>query len=342
LIKLNDFLILQTDPEEISYLNSIKTEILVDQTIPLLIGGLIIFVYSIFQLSEVMKDAFSEPAKEFVKKSTSNIFIAILVGTIITILLDSSSAVIIMTIVFVNAKLLSFRQTMGIVMGANIGTTISSQIIALNVGKYSIIPLLIGLILLFSSKKENPKQIGNILFFFGLLFFGLFIMENSVVPLAESEVFEQWIAKLENPIHGALIGGLVTLIIQSSSATIGIAITLGKQDLIGIAGGIAVMLGAELGTCSDTLIATIRGSRDAIKTGLFHLFYSLVTTVVGLLFFHPFVAFIKEISLGQSIEHHIANAHVIFNILGVIIFLPFVSLIEMSMNRLIPPKKVVV
>lgn len=312
-----------------------------DQTIPLLLGGLIIFVYAIFQLSEVLKGAFSEKAKEFVKKFTSNIFIAILVGTIITILLDSSSAVIIMTIVFVNGGLLSFRQTMGIVMGANIGTTISSQIIALDVGKYSIIPLMIGLILIFVSKTENMKRTGNILLFFGLLFFGLFVMEYSVEPLAESELFEQWIAKLENPFQGALIGGLVTLIIQSSSATVGIAITLGKQNLIGIGGGIAVMLGAELGTCSDTLIATIKGSRQAIKTGVFHLFYSIATIVIGLILFSPFVTFIKYISAGQGVENHIANAHVIFNVIGVIIFLPFISLIERFMNWMIPEKKAI-
>lgn len=311
-----------------------------DQTIPLLLGGLIIFVYAIFKLSEVMKSAFSEKAKEFVKKFTSNIFIAIAVGTVITIALDSSSAVIIMTIVFVNGGLLSFRQTMGIVMGANIGTTISSQIIALDVAKYSIIPLIIGLVLVFVSKAERIKRIGNILLFFGMLFFGLFVMEYAVDPLADSKLFEEWIAKLENPIQGSLIGGLVTLIIQSSSATVGIAITLAKQNLIGVGGGIAVMLGAELGTCSDTLIATIKGSRQAVRTGIFHLFYSLVTIIIGLILFSPFVSFIKYISAGQGVENHIANAHVMFNVFGVILFLPFISLIERLMNWMIPEKKV--
>lgn len=310
-----------------------------DKTIFLLLGGLVVFVYAIFQLSEVMKGAFSEKAKEFVKKFTSNIFIAILVGTIVTILLGSSSAVIIITIVFVNGGLLSFKQTMGIVMGANIGTTFSSQIIAFDIGKYFIVPLLIGLILLFMSKTENMKRTGNILLLFGLLFFGLFILEFSLEPYAKSKLFEQWITKLENPFQGALIGGLATLIIQSSSATIGIAITLGKQNLIGIGGGIAVMLGAELGTCSDTLIATIKGSRQAIKTGVFHLFYSITTILIGLVLFSSFVTFIKSISAGQGIESHIANAHVIFNILGVIIFLPFISVIERFINWVIPEKK---
>jgi phosphate:Na+ symporter len=312
----------------------------VDYTIPLLLGGLTIFVYAIFQLADVMKGAFTEKAKEIVSKFTRNTLLAILVGTVITILLDSSSAVIILTIIFVNAGLLSFRQTMGIVLGANIGTTISSQIIALDIGKYSIIPMIIGLVLLFIGKTENMKRTGNIFLFFGMLFFGLFIMEYSVEPLADSKLFEQWIASLENPIQGSLIGGFVTLIIQSSSATVGIAITLGKQNLIGISGGIAVMLGAELGTCSDTLIATIKGSRQAIKTGIFHLFYSIVTIVIGLIFFSPFVTVVKYVSSGQGVENHIANAHVIFNVMGVILFLPFIALIERFMNWIIPEKTI--
>lgn len=308
------------------------------QTLPLLLGGLVLFVYAIFQLSEVMKGAFSDKARKFVKKFTGNVFAAILVGTIITVLLGSSSAVIIITIVFVNAGLLSFRQTLGIVMGANIGTTMSSQIIALDVGEFSIVPLVIGLMLILMGNTASLMRTGKIFLFFGMLFFGLFIMENSVAPLAESEMFARWIARLENPLQGALTGGLVTLIIQSSSATIGIAITLGKQNLIGIGGGIAVMLGAELGTCSDTLIATIKGSRQAIKTGVFHLFYSLITILLGLLLFHPFVELIERLSAGQGIEKHIANAHFIFNILGVLLFLPFVGLIERMMNTLIPEK----
>jgi phosphate:Na+ symporter len=173
-----------------------------------------------------------------------------------------------------------------------------------------------------------------------MLFFGLFVMEYSMEPLTNSHVFEEWIASLENPVQGALIGGLVTLIIQSSSATVGIAITLGKQNLIGISGGIAVMLGAELGTCSDTLIATIKGSRQALKTGLFHLFYSLVTIIIGLIAFTPFVEFIKLISAGQGIDNHIANAHLVFNLFGVAIFLPFLPLIERIMNWMIPEKTV--
>lgn len=307
--------------------------------LPLLLGGLVLFLYAISQLSEIMKDVFSDKAKHAIQKYTTNIFSAILIGTIITILLDSSSAVIILVIVFVNSKVLTFRQAIGIIMGANIGTTFSSQLIAMDIGKYSIIPLFIGMVLEIFSRNEKYKRIGHGLLYFGMLFFGLYIMEESVLPLKNSDIFKEWVERIDqNYLQGTLIGGLITLIIQSSSGTVGIAIVLGKQNLITIAGGIAVMLGAELGTCSDTLLATINGNRQAVKAGVFHLFFNLITIICGLLLFKEFVALVNYISISKSISGQIANAHVLFNTLGVIAFLPFVKLTERMLNALIPDK----
>lgn len=311
---------------------------MLSEVLPLLIGGLVLFLYAISRLSQVMKEAFSERVKEVLHRYTKNIFVSVVIGTVVTVLLDSSSAVIILTIIFINAKALSFRNAMGIVLGANIGTTFSSQIIAMDVGMYSIVPLFIGILVDIFSRTEKQQRVGKMLLYFGMLFFGLYIMEMSVHPLRESDMFEAWMSRLENPIQGALIGGLVTLIIQSSSATVGLAIVLGKQNLISIAGGLAIMLGAELGTCSDTLLATIKGTRQAIKTGLFHFFYSLVTIVLGLIFFSPFVRLVETVSAGQGIDNHIANGHMLFNIIGVLVFLPFVGLIERGFNRMIPEK----
>ena len=198
-----------------------------NEILPLLVGGLVLFLYAISQLSEVMKDIFSENAKSIIQQYTSNIFSSIFIGTILTIILDSSSAVIILVIVFINAKTLTFKQAIGLVMGANIGTTFSSQIIALDVGQYSIIPLFIGLLFEVFVKHKKWKKYGNILLYFGMLFFGLYIMEESVIPLRESELFSKWIERVEgSPFQGAMIGGLITLIIQSSSGTVGMAIVL--------------------------------------------------------------------------------------------------------------------
>lgn len=304
--------------------------------LPLLIGGLVLFLYSISRFSEVLRDIFSDNAKKIIAKYTSNIFASLLIGTLLTIILGSSSAVIILVIVFINAKTLTFKQAIGLIMGANIGTTFSSQIIALDVGKYSIIPLFIGLLFEVFVKNEKWKSYGSVLLYFGMLFFGLFIMEESVLPLQKSELFTKWIERVEGShVQGAFIGGLITLIIQSSSGTVGMAIVLGKQQLLSIAGGISIMLGAELGTCSDTLLATVNGNRQALKAGLFHFLFNLSTITLGLLFFAPFVDLVEMISQTNDLGRVIANGHMLFNILGVVLFLPFVSLVEKGLNRLI-------
>lgn len=307
--------------------------------LPLLIGGLVLFLYAITQLSEVMKEIFSDRAKAIIQKYTSNIFSSLLIGTVLTIILDSSSAVIILVMVFINAHTLTFRQAIGLIMGANIGTTFSSQIIALDVGKYSIVPLFVGLVFEVFVRNKTYKRYGNVMLYFGMLFFGLYIMEESVLPLRESDMFSHWIADIEGHyLHGALIGGLITLIIQSSSGTVGMAIVLGKQHILSAAGGIAIMLGAELGTCSDTLIATINGTRQALKAGLFHFFFNLFTITIGLMIFHPFVQLIEWMSSTYDIGNVIANAHMMFNILGVILCLPFVRWMEKALNHWIKDK----
>ena len=310
-----------------------------NEILPFVIGGLALFLYAITRLSEVMKDLFSENAKNVIEKYTSNIFMSILIGTILTVILDSSSAVIILVIVFINAKTLTFKQAIGLIMGANIGTTFSSQIIALDVGKYSIIPLFIGLMVGVFAKNKKWKRYGHVLMYFGILFFGLFIMEESVLPLRDSEMFSKWIKRIEgSPIQGALVGGLITLIIQSSSGTVGMAIVLGKQQLLSAVGGIAIMLGAELGTCSDTLLATINGSRQALKAGFFHFLFNLTTIIMGLILFLPFVNLVEKLSETEDLGKIIANGHMIFNITGVLLFLPFVGWIENGLNKLIRDK----
>lgn len=307
---------------------------------PFLLGGLILFLYAITQLSGVMQGIFTAKAKVVIEKYTKNIFSALVIGTILTIALDSSSAVIILTIVFINSKVLSFKQAIGIIMGANIGTTISSQIIAMDIAKYAIIPLALGLIFEVFAKKEKTINIGKLLLYSGMLFFGLYLMGESVSSLNDSDLFKDWMSAVNNNyLHGTLIGGLITLIIQSSSGTVGIAIVLGQQNLITVAGGIAIMLGTELGTCADTLLATIKGSRQAIKAGLFHLLFNFLTISIGLLFFLPFVELVQAISTRQDIGSQIANAHVLFNILGVMLFLPFVGWMEKLLNWMLPDKK---
>lgn len=303
-----------------------------------IIAGLVLFLFAVNSLSDVLKAAIGPGANKLIQKFTSNVFSSLLVGIIATTILDSSSAVIIITIVLVNSKILTFKQAMGIVLGANIGTTVSSQIIAMDFGKYSPVFLLAGFILLLLAKSERLSNAGKIILYFGVLFFGLFTMENAVEPLRDEAFFTEWMKKTENPIAGAIIGAVVTLIIQSSSATVGMAIILAKKGFLSLSGGVAVMLGAELGTCSDTLLATIKGSRQALKTGLFHISFNLLSILMGLMLFNPFVALVNEVSLGASIERTLANAHMLFNILGVLFFIWTIPVFEKTLNKLLPDK----
>ena len=309
------------------------------ETVLSILGGLGLFLFAVSRLSEVLKDAMGDRAERLLQRITKNIFMGLLAGTLITVLLDSSSAVIILTIVLVNAGVLSFRNAIGVVMGANIGTTFSSQLIALDVGKFSPIPIVIGLVLSLAARNKNLSKSGQALLYFGIMFFGLYTMERSVEPLRDSPFFSRMMERMSNPLVGAGAGALTTLIVQSSSATVGMVITLAKKGLIGLPGAIAVMLGAELGTCSDTLLATIRSDGQAVKTGVFHLLFNLISIALGLLLFPFFVGAIQTISGSAELEQQVANAHMLFNIGGVLLFLPFAGPVARLLDRAIPEKK---
>jgi phosphate:Na+ symporter len=302
---------------------------------------LILFLYALNNLSQGLKDVSGDKLKIFLDRFTNNVFKGVISGIIVTILLDSSSIVIIMTIALVNSRSLTFRQAMGVVMGANIGTTFSSQIFALDIAEYAAIPILAGFILMFFSKKKFHVNLGKVIFSFGLIFFGLFTMEQAVEPLKEGNYFTEWLHSLENTWKGMITGTVVTIAIQSSSATLGMVIGLANQDLITITAGIAVMLGAELGTCADTLVASIGRSRAAIKTGLFHLSFNVVTILLGMLALPYFTELVMWISNGMSTSQTIANAHMLFNGLGVLTMLPFLPLFEKALEKSFPERAIV-
>lgn len=304
-------------------------------TILLILTGLILFLYALNTLSNGLKEIAGDKLKTFLDRFTNNVFKGILSGIVVTVLLDSSSVVIIMTIALVSSKAMTFRQAMGVVMGANIGTTFSSQIFALNVGEYAALPIAAGFILMFFMKNNFYVNLGKVVFSFGLIFFGLFTMEEAVEPLKESDYFVTWLKSLESTWKGMLTGALVTVVVQSSSATVGMVIGLANQELITIVAGIAVMLGSELGTCADTLVASIGRTKAAIKTGLFHLFFNITTITLGMLLLPFFTSFVLYISTGASTAQTIANAHMLFNGLGVVIMLPFLRLYERFLNALI-------
>jgi phosphate:Na+ symporter len=214
---------------------------------------------------------------------------------------------------------------------------VSSQILALDVEQYAPLVLLGGFLLFVSSRgSERRRHIGLALLGLGLVFFGLHYMGEAVKPLSENERFMQIMAGLERPLLGVAAGTIATIAIQSSSAMLGIVITLASQGLLTLPAGLAIMLGAEIGTCADTLVASIGRTRAAVRAGMFHLGFNVVCAVAGVLLIEQLAALSRALPGGDSLPRQIANAHVAFNVLGVAAFLPFSAMIARLLERLLP------
>lgn len=297
-----------------------------------LVGGLAIFLLGLEILSNALK-AISLPAMQnFLLRSSNTPAKGILTGTIATTLLDSSSVTIILLIAFVDSNLIKFANASGIVLGANIGTTISSQIIALKIGDYAAIGLIVSVIGNIITKSERIKQYCNMLMGFSLLFYGLHLMDMSVYAYRDSTEVIALLKNLQNPFYGVLAGAVVTLIIQSSSATVGIVIVMASQGLLTLDAGIAAMLGAEIGTCSDTLIASIGRNREAIKVGIFHLLFNIIAVIAGLVLFDVLHDVTLFMSYKADIGQQIANAHLLFNLSSVFIAYIFLTIYNRRLN----------
>jgi phosphate:Na+ symporter len=304
------------------------------------LAGLVLFLYGITKLSNGIKSIAKDNVKNILSKFTTNRFAGLLTGFFATTILDSSSLVIIMVIALVNGGVLSSAQSLGVVLGANIGTTISSQIIAFDISSYSPIAMFIGFMMYSLSSTKRVKKIGLIVFGAGMIFFGLKIMGNAMNPLKDNPVFVHWMQNVENPLIGVIVGAAFTVVIQSSSATLGVVIAMANQGMVSLPAGIALMMGAELGTCSDTVVATIGRSREAVRVGIFHLMFNIISVAIGLLLFKPFTNLILSISVDSGLTHQIANAHFLFNLIGAILFIGFTPIISKGLKKLIPEKEI--
>lgn len=303
-----------------------------------MLAGLVLFLFALNYLSDGLKAISGEKLQSWLSRFTRNVATGILTGVAITTLLDSSSAVIIMTIALVNARALTFRQALGVVLGANIGTTFSSQLIAFDIGQWAGLPMAVGFGLMVVSKRELLTQWGQVLLGLGMLFLGLYLMEEAVEPLRKMPEVKMWMRNLDNPWRGALIGAGATVVLQSSSATVGMAVVLAGQQLLTLPAGIALMMGAELGTCADTLVASIGRSRAALRTGLFHLFFNLLSIALGLFLIEPFTTLVLGLSMGAEPGRQLANAHMLFNVIGVIVIAFFVPFIGDRLEQWLPDK----
>lgn len=301
------------------------------------LAGLVLFIFGVTRLSEGLEDLGTDRMKNFLSKCTTNRFAAVLTGAVATTVLESSSVTIIMVIAMVSAGVLTFVQSLGVVLGSNIGTAVGAQIISLDIKNYVPLLMFFGLLALFLGRTHLQKTLGIIVLGFGLMFYGLEAIDEAMKPFRGYQPFIDLMAQLgDNPLLGALIGAIFTIIIQSSSATVAIVITLASSGLIGLPAGIAIMLGAEVGTCADTLLSTIGRGSAALRTGVFHFLFNLICASVGILLAPQLAQLALAVSGGAGVGRQVANAQMLFNILGVVLVIGFLPVISNVLAKFIP------
>lgn len=312
-----------------------ETKIIVTMLIQLF-GGLGLFLYGMQMMGDGLENAAGNKLKTILEKVTTNPVIGILVGAAVTCVIQSSSATTVMVVGFVNAGLMNLFQATGIIMGANIGTTITAQLIAFKLT--AIAPIFVGigtLIVMFSKGKRN-REIGNIILGFGILFVGMEFMGNAMSPLKTSPEFKLLMNSVgKNWILGMLIGLGMTAIIQSSSATTGILVAMAGTGAIDMNIAIPYIFGCNIGTCVTALLASIGTSKTARKSALIHLCFNVIGTIIFIPLMKPLASIVQYMSPG-NIQRQIANAHTIFNILNTFILVWFIKYLVALVNKIIP------
>ena len=309
------------------------------------LGGLGLFLYSIKTMGDGLQQAAGDRLRYYIDKYTSNPFFGILVGIGMTALIQSSSGVTVITVGLVSAGLLTLRQAIGIVMGANIGTTVTSFIIGFKLGDYALPMLFLGAVCLFFTKNRTINNIGRIVFGVGGIFFALNLMSGAMEPLKDLQVFKDYMVELsKNPILGVLVGTGLTLLIQASSATIGILQNLYASNLIDLQGALPVLFGDNIGTTITAIIASLGANIAAKRVAAAHVAFNVIGTIICIIFLVPFTALIQwfEGALNLAPEMTIAFAHGTFNITNTILQFPFIGALAFVVTKLIPGEDEVV
>lgn len=302
------------------------------------IGGLGIFLFGIKYMGDGLQNSAGDRLREILDKLTTNPFMGVLAGIFVTVLIQSSSGTTVLTVGLVNAGFLTLRQAIGIIMGANIGTTVTSFIIGIEIGEYALPIIAIGSVLIFFFKNLKWNYIGQIIFGFGALFLGLELMGEGMQPLSNMGAFgELMVSMSDNPILGVVIGTIFTLIVQSSSATIGILQELYAQDLITLNAALPVLFGDNIGTTITAVLAAIGTTVAARRAALTHVIFNTVGTVIFMVILVPFQIYIEYLTVKLNLEPamQIAFAHGTFNITNVLIQFWFIGLLVMMVTKMI-------
>ncbi|MEG0133681.1 Na/Pi cotransporter family protein [Clostridium sp.] len=303
-----------------------------------LMGGLGLFIYGMKLMGDGLENAAGEGLKTILEKVTKNPLIAVLVGAIVTAVIQSSSATTVMVVGFVNAGIMNLAQAAGIIMGANIGTTITAQLVAFKLDTIAPLFVFFGAFMVMFAKGKKRKDIGNIVLGFGILFTGMGMMSGAMKPLTQSPIFQQILLTVgDNMFLGILAGAVLTAILQSSSATTGILLAIATTGAISINVALPIIFGCNIGTCITAMIATIGTNKTAHKAAMLHLIFNLG----GTLLFIPVLLsgilgdFVSKIS-PDDVSRQIANSHTVFNIVNTIVMLPLTGILIKIVNKIIP------
>ncbi|MBQ8998648.1 MAG: Na/Pi cotransporter family protein [Clostridium sp.] len=299
-------------------------------------GGLGLFLYGMKLMSDGLENIAGEKLKSILEKITSNKIMGVLVGTIVTAIIQSSSAVTVMVVSFVNAGLMTLSQATGVILGSNIGTTITAQMVSFNLEVIAPIFIGIGAIVMIAAKKKRTKDLAYISLGFGILFMGMGLMSSSLKPVSELPIFNNFILLVgSNPIFGILTGLIMTAILQSSSATTGILVALAAAGNIDIGVAFPIVLGCNIGTCVTAILAGLTANRTAKKAALLHLFFNIFGTILFLPFLDKVVVFIQFLT-PDNVARQVANSHTLFNVVITAFILPISKYFVKLVNKILP------
>nr|WP_154749565.1 Na/Pi cotransporter family protein [Planomicrobium sp. YIM 101495] len=309
------------------------------------LGGLGLFLFSIKFMGDALQKAAGDRLRGILDRFTTNPFMGVLVGIVVTVLIQSSSGTTVIVVSLVSAGFMTLRQAIGVIMGANIGTTVTAFIIGLDVGAYALPILAFGALLIFFFKKKQVQNFGEVVFGFGGLFYGLELMSDGMKPLRESEMFlELTISLSELPILGVVVGTVFTLIVQSSSATVAILQGLYAEGILDLQASLPVLFGDNIGTTITAVLAALGVSVAARRAAAVHVLFNVLGSIIFLLLLKPFTAYVLWLStiLGLEPKMQIAFAHGSFNVANTIIQFPLIGIWAILVTKLIPGEEVVV
>ncbi|MCW3805231.1 Na/Pi cotransporter family protein [Plebeiibacterium marinum] len=302
-----------------------------------LIGGLALFLFGMDVMTRALKASAGSQLKIFLQKMTASRWKALLAGTGITAIIQSSSVTTVLAVGFVSAGIMQFESTLGIILGANIGTTITAQIIAFKVTKVALLLVIVGYLFTLVSNQKKHHEYGRVLLGLGLVFLGMNVMGEGMHPLKEYPPFLQIMHNLSNPLLGIAIGAIFTALVQSSSATTGVVIILAAQGLISTQGGISIIIGANIGTCVTALLSAIGKPRTAMQVAIAHVSFKIIGALLWV-WFIPQLAEITEAITPRDLPRQIANAHTIFNVANAMLLIGFTSPVAKIISKIFPAK----